>query len=399
MINALSAIMIIEGFSVVQVALLQRSMQFKRLAIRDNLATAVGGVIGIGAALFGMGAWALVLQHLATELTSVLSLWGVSEWRPGLEFRWSAVRDLTDYSLKTLFGRIGSFAQNSTDSLLIGIFVGPAAVGLYRLANRLVEMVLMFVARAILTVSLAHYSKYQSDLPELNRNFLFGSRLNCIVTFPALAFLAGASQVVLAAIGPQWAGAVRVLQILTLVGLGKSVVFLITPLLQAASRPGILSLNLWSLAIANALAVWLGVKLFAAPEEPLLACVAALRAGVFVGLFTPLLLWQANRATGLSMRSLAATVRPALLTALVMAGSQWMLASVGIWGIITNRFLALALSAAVGAGVWIACISLFDEETMGYVRAIVKRVREALASLGAGKILREKPCADHLAGK
>jgi PST family polysaccharide transporter len=370
MIIALSAIMPIEGFSVVQVALLQRRMEFKRLAVRDNLATAVGGAIGVAAALAGLGGWALVLQHIGSETTSVLTLWRVSDWRPGLEFKWSAVRELTNYSLKTLAGRIGTFAQNSTDSLLIGFMLGPAAVGLYRLANRLVEMILMFVARAILTVSLPHYAKFQSDLPELNRNFLFGSHLSCLVTFPALGFLAGASRTVLAAIGPQWSEAVDLLQILTLVGMAKTVILLVTPLLQAVSRPGILSLNFWTLAAANALAVWLAARLFAgAAQESLIACVGAFRVFAFLGIFTPLLLWHAKKATGLSLSALAETIRPALVTALAVGGSQWMLEQAGFRGLFPNRFLALAASAAIGGAVWLAFISLLDGVARDYIRS------------------------------
>jgi PST family polysaccharide transporter len=331
MVIALSAIMPIEGFSVVQMALLQRRMQFKSLAIRDNVATAVGGVTGVTMAFCGFGGWALVFQHIARELTSVVTLWKISDWRPGFEFRFSSIRELANYSTKTLLGRLGSFAQNSTDSILIGVLLGPVALGLYRLANRLVEMNLMFLPRAIQIVSLPHFSKFQSDLPELNRNFLFASHLNSIVTFPSLAFLAGASSVILKAIGPQWSDAVTVLQILSLIGISKTIILLIGPLLQAVSRAGTHSFNVWTLAISNGLAVLAAAFLFShKTDEQQIVAVAAFRTAVFLGIFTPLLLWQAKRATALSVYGLLGALSPAIMTSSIVYVGQFLYTSLGI---------------------------------------------------------------------
>lgn len=368
MVIALSAIMPIEGFSVVQTALLQKRMEFKSLAIRTNLATFFGGITGVTMAFAGFGGWALVFQHIARELTSVITLWKISDWRPGFEFKWSSVKELSNYSGKTLLGRIGTFAQNSTDSLLIGVMLGPVALGLYRLANRLVEMNLMFLPRAIQIVSLPHFSKFQSDLPELNRNFLFASHLNSIVTFPSLAFLAGASSVILSAIGPQWSDATTVLRILSLIGISKTIILLIGPLLQAVSKAGTHSFNVWTLAASNGLAVLIAAFLFShSTDDQQIAWVAVFRTVVFLGIFTPLLLWQAKRATQLSLIKLLRVIQPPIVIAIIIFSSQWSFAALGIWSHFSNRYVSLATSSMSTLVLWLICIRLLDKQAWNYI--------------------------------
>jgi PST family polysaccharide transporter len=379
-IVVLSALIPIESLSIVQVALLQKQMDFKGLAIRGNVGTAVGGAAGITLATLGYGVWALVGQQIAAELARVLLLWRISHWRPAFAFQWSAIKELSGYAGKTFLGQIGGFFQNQSDSLLIGVLVGPTALGLYRLADRLVEMNLKFLPRAMQIVSLPHFSRLQHDRDELNKSFLFNCHLCGITTFPAMGFLAGASAVTLAAIGKQWTSAATVLQILALIGISKVILLFVGPLLQALSRPGIHSFNVWTLVAANSLAVCLAVGLFShAPGERQIIWVAAIRTIVFIGIFTPLLLWQAKRASGLSLLSLLKVLWPAMVITLIVAASQWLFHRLGLWTPIHNRYAALMATALVAFLIWLLCVYLFDQEAFRYLRLALEKARQVLS--------------------
>ena len=56
-LRVMSPIVVVEALAVVQRALLQRSLDFKQLALRANTATVFGGVVGVAAALAGAGVW------------------------------------------------------------------------------------------------------------------------------------------------------------------------------------------------------------------------------------------------------------------------------------------------------------------------------------------------------
>lgn len=381
MICAASISIPIEALSVVQIALLQKKMDFKRLAIRDNVATGMGGLIGVASAICGLGGWALILQHVATDITALCLLWRLSEWRPEFVFSWKSIRELSNYSLKTLIGRLGTFAQNNTDNLVIGIIVGPSALGIYRLANRLIEMNLKFVPRAIQVVSLPHFSKFQSDLGELNKHFLFGTHINSMVSFPTLSFMAGAASLILSAIGPQWSGAVAVLKILTLTGIAKTMILLVGPLLQAVSRPGVLSANLWLLALSNIAAVLLSVRLFPhAGDNQKIAYVAAFRSVLFLCLFLPLLLWHAKSATGLSIYAYLKSNLSGVFTGIIIYFLVNLFVQLGLLSAFTNRYSALLASAILGIGLWLICLRWFEREAFSFLCSFCRKKSSRLVS-------------------
>ncbi len=373
-IIVLSSIIPIRCLGQVQTAYLQKNMDFKSLAIRDNVAAGLGGVVGIVLAVAGFGAWALVWQHIARESIGATLLWRLSEWRPRAHFSWAAVRDLFDYAWKVFAGRVANFAQSETDSLLIGLLLGPAALGLYRIANRLVEMNLRFLPRAVQVVSVPHFAGLQNDLPELNRTFIKCSHLNAMVTFPGMAFLAGASPIILAAIGPKWLDAAMVLRILAIIGVSKAMILLVGPLLQALSRPGINSINTWVLAVANSAAVCATAWGFShSTEVQQISLVAAMRAFVFVVVFTPLLLWQARRASGLSLAALLKAMFPAAITSLIVGGSQVLLSQSGIGAFMANRFATLFFSAMLAFLTWVACLRVLDRVAWQYAGAALRK--------------------------
>lgn len=376
LIIALSALVPVQGLCIVQAALLQRQMDFRHLAIRNISGTAAGAVAGIGLAVAGFGAWALVGQHLVRESVSAALLWRFSLWRPSLSFDFSTIRSLSGYSWRVLVGQIGVFFQNQTESLIMGLFFGPIAVGLYRFADRLVEMTLKLFPRAVQVVSLAHFSRLQGDLHELNRDFLRFCHFVCIATVPMLALLAGMADFVMASFGLYWLPAAPVLRILTLVGLSKVIVMLVGPLLQSLSRPGTHSLNVWAFSLVNATGLIAVSKFFndASAGEQVVA-VAATRAVIFLFGFTPLLLAQARRASGLSLCSLWRRVLPPLACGVIITGLLLILQPLFIALFAKRALLGLVTSAILSAAVWSVAARLIDQEGYALLRQSFSRLR------------------------
>ena len=83
---ALSTLVVLEGFSIVQQAVMERQLDFKKLALRANMAVLLGGAVGIPLALWGAGVWALVAQQIVGDVTLLAFLWAMSTWRPRLRF-------------------------------------------------------------------------------------------------------------------------------------------------------------------------------------------------------------------------------------------------------------------------------------------------------------------------
>ena len=95
---AVSVGFLVSALGTTQMALLARDMRFRRLELRQIVATLVGAVTGITIAVKGYGAWAIVGQQLAEATTSTVLLWCVTPWRPSLRFSMASLRRLGGFA-------------------------------------------------------------------------------------------------------------------------------------------------------------------------------------------------------------------------------------------------------------------------------------------------------------
>ena len=89
---------IIGALVVVPNAVLVRNLQFKELMNISLPAAIISGIIAIILAYKGYGVWALVVQSLVSSVVSTFFYWRLKVWRPTLEFRWHALKELFGFS-------------------------------------------------------------------------------------------------------------------------------------------------------------------------------------------------------------------------------------------------------------------------------------------------------------
>lgn len=307
----------IKGLSVVQEALLRRRMDFRNLALLRGAALLIGGAVGVTMALCGFGVWALVAQQLVGSALATAVMWKVSEWRPRLFFSWRRARSLFGFSGGMLVSQLGVYIAGQSDAILMGIFFGPVAVGLYRLADRFMEAVLEVGTRSIQTVALPHFCSLQEDASGLRAAMLSCIRLSATITIPAMTLLALASDQLMSLLGEKWAPAAGVLKIVVFMGMVKSVALFCGPVLLARGRSKTVAALVWTLAIltTGVIAV-IGVSLGAADGMRQITTVALARTGLFVVIYGAAILFVTNRMCGISLRQLGGALSPGCCAAL-----------------------------------------------------------------------------------
>lgn len=308
-IQVLSLMIVLDGLQIVQQAVMERQLDFKRLAIRTNASVLLGGAVGIPLALGGAGVWALVGQQLMMEIVLVTLIWGMTTWRPRFRFSPSHARDLLGFSVSVFAANLAGFLNRRGDALLLGLFFGPVAVGIYRLADRIVDVVIDVTMRPIGLVSLPVLSRLQSDPDELRATIARLLRTTMLATVPVLMVIFASSDEVLAVLGPSWAPAGDALKLLCLVGVGKAISFYTGPVLFAASRPRFRAVMLWIVAIVSTAAVVaVGAALASASVRSQVTGMAASRAILFLPILVPVNLLIIARLTGMRLRSLLPAV-------------------------------------------------------------------------------------------
>lgn len=115
-------------------------------------------VVGIAMAYQGFGVWALIAQYLTNTIVNTFTLFTIVEWRPKLQFSFSAAKPLISYGWKVMFTDLAGTICNNLGNLLIG----------YQYT----------------TTDLAYYSRGK-QLPLLIRNNLYTTLIS--VLFPGMS--------------------------------------------------------------------------------------------------------------------------------------------------------------------------------------------------------------------
>jgi len=257
--------LVVNGSATIHHALFLKEIDLRRPALRTLIANALAGAVGVGMAVAGCGVWALIGQQLVASISGAIFLWLVSPWRPQLRFSLAHLKELLGIGGAVSMTTFIQMISGRADQFCIARFLGPAMLGQYVIAGKLVELLTSAIYQPVVAVSLPALSKVQEDRPRFANAVYKAMSLNALVSFPALIGLAAiANDVVPFVFGQQWQAAAPVLQLLAIYILVLGLQVFFHPMLLAVGRPGsylVLSiLQAGGAAIACAIGVRFGVR-------------------------------------------------------------------------------------------------------------------------------------------
>jgi PST family polysaccharide transporter len=222
--RVLALIFIFHAFGNVHRVVLQRRLDFKRIAQVEVSALLLGGVLAIGMALMGFGVWSLVAQPLVNGLTTSILFWLLVDWRPEFRFRPGKIKELTSFAFHLMGFDFFNYWVRQFDNILIGWKLGSAPLGLYSRAYNLMVFPVSRLGGLISRVMFPALSAIQEDRQRVKRVYLQVTRGIALITFPLMVgMLVVADNFMLTVFGRQWMGAVPVLELLCVAGLFQSI--------------------------------------------------------------------------------------------------------------------------------------------------------------------------------
>jgi len=235
--QALSLSFLLSGLSNVQMSLLERNLEFDKLARIEIGTTLFAALVGITAAFLGHGAWSLVYQMLAGNFLGTLLFWSASRWRPSWQFDWPEIRSVMAFSLNLTGGNIFNYFARNADKLLIGRFLGVQDLGYYDLAYRLMQFPLQGISAVIGRVMFPLYSRMQDDAGQFGRTYLKVASAIALISFPLmLGLTALAGPFVLTLFGAAWTPVIPLLLILAPLGAVQSIATTVGSIYMAKGR-------------------------------------------------------------------------------------------------------------------------------------------------------------------
>jgi O-antigen/teichoic acid export membrane protein len=278
-ILALSPGFFLNALGLTHLAIAYRDLQFKELAIRDLVATLLGGVVGIAAALQGYGVWSLVAQTLVTSACAAALLWAMLRWRPlSAEVSREALAELWGYSSKLFAFNLFKYLAQNLDKLLVGVLAGQIALGLYNFAQKLVVFPVQNLAGAVGNWLFPRLARLQGRAG-IQTTYFQTCATTAMAIFPLLALLAVvAGPAIPLVFGAKWDPAAPIVPLFALVAGAMTLMSLAGSMLKALDRPGWL-FN-WSIFFS----VLIGAALAAGNRWGLLGLAAGMAVAHVVGL-------------------------------------------------------------------------------------------------------------------
>lgn len=208
----------LQGLATVAQALALRGLRFRWLATLDAAALGLGYlVVAPALTVLGFGVHALVAAFLAQHaLRAVVLLAGQPHAkRPSLDP--GALGELLYFGAGFTLARIGNTFATQADNLVVGRWLGAAALGLYGHAYQLMASPAMLLGQLLDRVLFPTMARVQDQPERLVRAYRGGVFACAVTILPASVLIAiVAPEIVRVLLGPAWAGVAAPLQILAL---------------------------------------------------------------------------------------------------------------------------------------------------------------------------------------
>lgn len=372
--------LLIMAFGTIGRTLLQRALDFRRIAIVELMSAVLNALVALGFALAGFGVWALV-AGLVTQYTAntvLFLLWSPDRVRP----RFDLVKLLPQlrFGSNIFLSSICATGAGTLPALAIGRSYGPTSAGLWAVAGDLADTIAGRVMPIIAGVAFPAIAEMQSQAERVRHYFSRGGALVGFAMFPILFGLAATStEIIPLVLGAQWVEAALICSLICIRAAFTVIAVLLPPLLVGLGRPDVALLNsAWRLGLTIAAVLLFlpsGIEMFAIA---LLVVEVALVLNNFRNA-APLL--------QVSTWRMASYFAPSLCNAALMALAVWGLGRLlpESWNLLT----VVSVKVAAGITAYLLLALLSDRETVATAHDLAKRsIGAARGRAGRAPVLR-----------
>ncbi len=211
---------VISAFSRVHVAMLQREMKFRPIAIIRTVASSISCLVSIVMAFRGYGAWAIVIQYITFNAVQSIMFHYATKWRPTASFSWHSYKDIFTVGSSVVGGNLIHNLIRNADSLVIGYFLGTQSLGYYSFAQKIFVILSDLIDLTFSKVSFSIYASLQHHrekvAAELEKFGSYTAYAAVPVFTAAILFIGPMNEIFF---DGKWAASIPVVQFLSCAGI------------------------------------------------------------------------------------------------------------------------------------------------------------------------------------
>jgi O-antigen/teichoic acid export membrane protein len=365
LVEVASLMFVLSSLGTTQATLMTREMNFRALELRTMAGGILGAGMGIGLALAGYGPWAIIGQQLVVTSVSTILIWRFSPWRPSLVFSLASLRSLGGFSFNVFVQRLLYYVHRNIDNVLVGRFIGAAALGAYSLSYNVMLVPFSRLGGPIQQVLFPAFARMQEDSEWILRSWVRMTRAVGAISIPALlGLMVVAPDFVPVILGDKWHAAIRLLQVLAWVGLLQSLGTVNGDILQARDRTRLL--------------LWISILTFAGHIAGFAIGLHWGVVGVASGyaisttIASAVNQWAVAHVLEVSVRRMLSGLAGVAAAAVVMA-VMVLVVRLGLRAVGVGATLRLFTTIAVGLGVYVPLVAVFQPELLRDLRDLRRR--------------------------
>lgn len=211
------SIFLIAAFSSVQLAILTKRMEFKKITKINFPSTLFGVTTGLYLGYNNYGVWSVVWMYLSTEIIRSVLLWLFSNWKPKLIFSKEKFKIHFNFGYKLLLSGLLDTVFKNIYNVLIGKYFSAQMLGFYERSKQFSEYPSATLTGVISKVTYPMLSQIQEDPKRLESIYRKLIRISFFIIAPLMLGLAAiAKPLFLTILGDEWMPAILFFQILTL---------------------------------------------------------------------------------------------------------------------------------------------------------------------------------------
>lgn len=367
LVRVLAIGLLISSAAVLPHALLRRRVDFRGRLIPEVTGALVKMAVSISLAVAGAGVWSLVWGQLGAVTVTTVLYWAIARppARFGLDRRVAA--SLLRFGMPVTALGLLSFLEFGVPTAVVGRRLGNEDLGLYSLAFRLPELLLLNLCVVIGEVLFSALSRVQGDLQVLASRYLSAVGVVVALTAPlGLGIAVVARDLIVVVYGSRYEAGADVLAVLAVYTVLYSAGFHSGDVYKAIGRPMILTyLSIVSLLVLGP-TVWIAAGHSTVAVAAALLCFEMVHLAVRIGLVA----WVIKLPVRRQLRAYRAPLVAAVLMALVVGTVGWVLPA---W----PAGVRLALLVPLGGLVYLVLLQLFAPATVASLRAVLAVSRAA----------------------
>lgn len=230
---------LIQGLQNIGLVVPRKQVKFASLFWHELTAVAVAAVATVALALALRDVWALVWGQLAGVLSGTLLSYLFHPYRPRLKFDGEVFRRALRFGKYATVIGVASYVTTMADNVLIGRMFGAGVLGVYALAYGLAILPAGMIMGVVSRTTFPAYAELAAQGmgrvgAAFNRSLAVCSALLTLVTVPLFLL---APEIVFVLYGEKWAAAGAVLRILSLAGMARGLLVIISSLHMGLNRP------------------------------------------------------------------------------------------------------------------------------------------------------------------